>query len=118
MIAVQSETRPMTTEDKVGPQLVPPLRIIGYALRLRGIRVQSRIGVPAAERASAQELIVAVDVELGGDCETFALRAAQSLARCWPGAALVRFGVTKAIVPTLPTAEQAVVEVTLGQVAS
>lgn len=40
---------------------------MGYALRLRGIRVQSHMGVSDAERGAAQELVVAVDVELSGD---------------------------------------------------
>jgi dihydroneopterin aldolase len=39
-------------------------RVVGYALRLRGLRVQSHMGVSDAERASTQELVVAVDVEL------------------------------------------------------
>jgi dihydroneopterin aldolase len=41
--------------------------VIGYALRLRGIRVQSHMGVSDAEREHAQELIVAVDLELAGE---------------------------------------------------
>jgi dihydroneopterin aldolase len=40
---------------------------LGYALRLRGIRVQSHMGVSDAERARVQELVVAVDLELNGD---------------------------------------------------
>lgn len=40
---------------------------MGYALRLRGIRVHSHMGVGDAERARAQELVVAVDLELSGD---------------------------------------------------
>ncbi|MEO7033975.1 MAG: dihydroneopterin aldolase [Polyangiaceae bacterium] len=35
-------------------------------MRVRGIRVQSHIGVGDSERARPQELVVAVDVELGG----------------------------------------------------
>ena len=42
-------------------------RVVGYALRLRGIRVQSRMGVSELERAEPQELLVAVDVELAGE---------------------------------------------------
>jgi 7,8-dihydroneopterin aldolase/epimerase/oxygenase len=41
-------------------------QVLGYALRLRGIRVQSHMGVSEAERASPQELVVAVDLELPG----------------------------------------------------
>ncbi len=41
--------------------------MLGYALRLRGIRVHSHMGVSDAERARAQELLVAVDLELNGD---------------------------------------------------
>lgn len=41
--------------------------VLGYALRLRGIRVASHMGVSDAERATLQELIVAVDIELGGE---------------------------------------------------
>ena len=40
---------------------------MGYALRLRGIRVHSHMGVSDAERARAQPLVVAVDLELNGD---------------------------------------------------
>lgn len=40
-------------------------QVLGYALRLRGIRVQSRMGVSDVERAAAQELVVNVDIELG-----------------------------------------------------
>jgi dihydroneopterin aldolase len=39
---------------------------MGYALRLRGVRVQSHMGVSDAERAQRQELVVAIDVELRG----------------------------------------------------
>jgi 7,8-dihydroneopterin aldolase/epimerase/oxygenase len=46
---------------------VPVARpVVGYALRLRGIHVQSQMGVSDAERAKPQELVVAVDLELGG----------------------------------------------------
>lgn len=41
--------------------------VVAYALRLRGIRVLSHMGVSDAERAQAQELVVAVDVELSGE---------------------------------------------------
>jgi dihydroneopterin aldolase len=40
---------------------------MGYALRIRGTRVQSHMGVSDSERAVAQELVVAVDVELPGE---------------------------------------------------
>lgn len=47
--------------------LAPAIReIVGYALRLRGIRVQSCMGVSDAERAQPQGLVVAVDLELSG----------------------------------------------------
>src|SRR6187431_35707 len=42
-------------------------RVAGYALRLRGIHVHSHTGVSDAERSEPQELVVAVDVELGGE---------------------------------------------------
>lgn len=38
--------------------------LVGYALRLRGVRVQGQLGVTDAERARAQELLVDVDLEL------------------------------------------------------
>ncbi|HKO48219.1 MAG TPA: dihydroneopterin aldolase [Polyangiaceae bacterium] len=38
-----------------------------YALRLRGIRVHSHMGVSESERARPQELVVAVDLELAGE---------------------------------------------------
>ena len=38
-----------------------------YALRLRGIRVQGHVGVSESERERLQALVVAVDVELGGE---------------------------------------------------
>jgi dihydroneopterin aldolase len=41
--------------------------VVGYALRLRGIRVLSHMGVSDAERARAQELVVAVEIELSGE---------------------------------------------------
>jgi dihydroneopterin aldolase len=47
--------------------LAPPIsEIVSYALRLRGIRVQSCMGVSDAERAQPQELVVAIDLELNG----------------------------------------------------
>ena len=47
--------------------LAPPIsEIVGYALRLRGVRVHSCMGVSDAERAQPQELVVAVDLELSG----------------------------------------------------
>lgn len=42
-------------------------RVLGYALRLRGVRVLCHMGVSDAERERAQELVVAVDVELQGE---------------------------------------------------
>src|SRR6478609_2073794 len=42
--------------------------VVSYALRLRGVRVPCHMGVGDAERAAAQELIVAADVELAGRC--------------------------------------------------
>jgi dihydroneopterin aldolase len=44
-----------------------PRPVVGYALRLRGIRVHSHMGVSDAERARLQELVVAVDLELSGE---------------------------------------------------
>jgi 7,8-dihydroneopterin aldolase/epimerase/oxygenase len=41
--------------------------VTSYALRLRGVRVQSHVGVSDAERAQPQELVVAVDLELPGE---------------------------------------------------
>lgn len=41
-------------------------QVQGYALRVRGIRVQSHMGVSDAERAHPQELVVAVELELPG----------------------------------------------------
>jgi len=38
-----------------------------YALRLRGLRVQGHVGVTESEREKRQALVVAVDVELGGE---------------------------------------------------
>lgn len=42
-------------------------RVAGYALRLRGIRVHSHVGVSDRERERPQELIVAVDVDLADE---------------------------------------------------
>lgn len=41
--------------------------VVGYVLRLRGIRMQSHMGVSDAERERRQGLVVAVDVELDGE---------------------------------------------------
>jgi 7,8-dihydroneopterin aldolase/epimerase/oxygenase len=119
---------------------------LGYSLRLRGIRVHSHMGVSDSERAKAQELVVAVDLELSGDAypatdeieraanyadivraadesareradrllETFALRLARRLVDHWPAALRVRVAVTKALVPIVPTTDEATVEVTLA----
>jgi len=46
--------------------------------------------------------------------ETFALRLARRLLCCWPAAERVRVAVTKAAVPVVPAADEATVEVTLG----
>jgi dihydroneopterin aldolase len=121
--------------------------VTSYALRLRGVRVQCQIGVSDAERAQAQELLFAVDLELPGDryprtdelegaadyaelvraadesardrsyrlLETLALRVARRLAERWPGAERIRVGVTKAVVPVSPSADEATVEVVLGR---
>ena len=127
--------------------LAPATReIVGYGLRLRGLRVQSCMGVSDAERAQPQALVVAVDLELGAErypradeleraadyaeivritdesareqayrlLETFALRVARRLANQWPSAERVRVAVTKAVVPVVPTVDEAAVEVTLG----
>jgi dihydroneopterin aldolase len=42
-------------------------QVVRYALRLRGIRVPSRMGVSEAERERPQELVVSVDLELTGE---------------------------------------------------
>ena len=44
----------------------PVDQVVGYALRIRGARVRCHVGVSEMERADAQELVVAVDVELPG----------------------------------------------------
>lgn len=59
---------------------------LGYALRLRGIHVQSHMGVTESERAVAQELVVAVDLELPGH----AYPMADELSRAADYAELVR----------------------------
>ena len=59
--------------------------VVGYALRIRGIRVQSQMGVSESERAVAQELVVAVDLELPGQ----AYPMADELARAADYAAIV-----------------------------
>lgn len=41
--------------------------VTSYTLRLRRVRVESRMGVSDAERAHPQELHVAVDLELAGE---------------------------------------------------
>lgn len=48
------------------PKQLARWQVTGYALRLRGIRVHGCVGVSDSERAEPQELVVAVDVELGG----------------------------------------------------
>lgn len=42
-------------------------QVLSYALRVRGIRVQSHMGVSDVERATKQELVVAVDLDLRGE---------------------------------------------------
>lgn len=44
-----------------------PFHVRGYALRIRGVRLQSHVGVSDSERSAAQELVVAVDMEMPGD---------------------------------------------------
>jgi 7,8-dihydroneopterin aldolase/epimerase/oxygenase len=40
--------------------------VLAYALRVRGLRLLSNVGVSDEERAAPQELVVAVEVELPG----------------------------------------------------
>jgi dihydroneopterin aldolase len=56
-----------SNRETVGSQLSQELRVSGYAIRLRGIRVRGRIGVTDTERASPQTLVVDVAVELDGE---------------------------------------------------
>jgi dihydroneopterin aldolase len=42
-------------------------QVLSYALRLRGIHVRSHMGVSDSERATPQELLVAIDLELPGE---------------------------------------------------
>jgi len=42
-------------------------QVVGYAVRVRGIRVHSHMGVSDAERERRQELVVRVDLELDGE---------------------------------------------------
>ena len=44
----------------------PRRQVLGYGLRVRGLRVMSHVGVGDEERAHAQELVVAVELELPG----------------------------------------------------
>lgn len=60
-------------------------QVVAYGLRLRGVRVHSHMGVSDSERAVAQELVVAVDVELPGQ----AYPMADELARAADYAAVV-----------------------------
>ena len=60
--------------------------IVRYALRLRGVRVQSHMGVTDAERAVAQQLVVSVDVELAAE----AYPSTDDLARAADYAEIVR----------------------------
>lgn len=60
--------------------------IVVYAVRVRGIRVQSHMGVSDAEREKLQELIVGVDIELAGD----AYPSTDELERAVDYAAVVR----------------------------
>lgn len=61
-------------------------QVVGYALRLRGIRVHSHMGVSESERARSQELVVAVDLELAGELYP----ATDELERAVDYAAIVR----------------------------
>jgi dihydroneopterin aldolase len=110
-------------------QATPAVRarpVVGYALRLRGIRVQSHMGVSDAERASAQELVVAVDVELSGELYpstdeldraanyTEIVLAADESAQERPYRLLETFalGVARRLVSRWPSAERVRVSVT------
>ena len=113
--------------------VVPPTRpvsaarpVVAYALRLRGIHVHSHMGVSDAERARQQELVVAVDLELGGelypaadelDCVTdYAeiVRAADEAARERPYRLLETFAlhVAQRLMTLWPAAERVRVSVT------
>ena len=41
--------------------------VLGYAVRLRGIRIDCHVGVSDTERAKLQEVVVSVDAELAGE---------------------------------------------------
>lgn len=41
--------------------------MLAYALRVRGLRLRGNVGVSDEERATPQELVVAVEVELPGE---------------------------------------------------
>jgi len=58
-----SSSTPIATSFATAPVARP---VLSYALRLRGIRVQSHVGVSDSERAQPQELRVMVDLELAG----------------------------------------------------
>ncbi|HEY6079820.1 MAG TPA: dihydroneopterin aldolase [Polyangiaceae bacterium] len=103
---------------------------MGYALRLRGIRVHSHMGVSEAERAQAQELVVAVDVVLGGHLfpaedeldgaadYAAVVRAADVSARERPDKLLETFAlrVARRVVALWPAAERVRVAVTKARV--
>jgi dihydroneopterin aldolase len=109
------------------PRSVPAGRpVVGYALRLRGIRVHSHMGVSDAERARPQELVVAVDLELNGELYPSAdeldratdyaeiVRAADESAREKPYRLLETFAlhVAQRLVARWPAAERVRVSVT------
>jgi dihydroneopterin aldolase len=99
---------------------------VGYALRLRGIRVHSHMGVSDAERARPQELVVAVDLELSAALYPAAdelerandyaeiVRAADEGARQQPYRLLETFAldVARRLVTLWPAAERVRVSVT------
>lgn len=105
---------------------VPLSPIVRYALRLRGIRVHSHMGVSDAERARAQELVVGVDMDLSGDRYPAAdeldsaanyaeiVLAADESAREQPYRLLETFAlrVARRLVSRWPTAERVRVSVT------
>lgn len=103
-----------------------PRPVVGYALRLSGIRVHCHMGVSDAERAQPQELVVAVDLELSGELYPAAdelesatdyaeiVRAADEGARQQPYRLLETFAlhVARRLVALWPAAERVRVSVT------
>jgi dihydroneopterin aldolase len=80
------ERSPAIRREDERPEAHITHQVLGYALRLRGIRVRSAMGVSDAERATPQELVVAVDLELPGTLYP----AADELARAADYAEIVR----------------------------